>query len=70
MSCDPQCPCKNPDAPKYPSGKIFENQRGENIMVLSKTGRFPNARYTVLNITNGKQSEHSYPSLVRKEIGK
>lgn len=68
--CDEKCPCQNPDAPKYPSGKMFKNQKGESLMVVNKTGVFPAARYTVLNVATGKESEHSYPAMVRKETGK
>ncbi|MCU6666574.1 MAG: hypothetical protein WAK61_00390 [Leclercia sp.] len=49
---------------------MFRNQQGESMMVVKKAGTFPDARYTILNIRTGKETEHSYPALVRKEIGK
>lgn len=69
-NCDPKCPCQNPDAPKYPSGKLFKNKRNESLMIVSKDGKFPDAKYTVLNMSTGRHTEHSYASLVRKETGK
>lgn len=70
MTCQPDCPCKNPDAPKYPSGKMFNDQRGRALLVTGKEGRFPDARYRVLDIRSGNSAEYSYPALVRKEKGR
>ncbi|MRS91261.1 hypothetical protein GJV04_14650 [Enterobacteriaceae bacterium RIT714] len=69
-NCDPECPCRNPDAPKYPAGKIFKNQHGALLMVVDKNGKFPDARYTLLEVGTGKRRQYSYPALVRKEMGK
>lgn len=67
--CDLTCPCQNEAAPKYPSGKIFRDGRGRSLMVVSKTGKFPDAFYIIEEVGTGKRSRHSYVALVRKELG-
>lgn len=66
-NCSGDCPCKDPTAPKYPSGKIFQDNRQRSLMIIGKEGRFPDARYTVLDINTGVKAVYSYPALVRKE---